>query len=365
VPDVVHHLWRPAAAYVVSRVVVLAAHLAAVSVGPLDGLREAMIRWDAGWYLTIVELGYSREVPTGQSNIAFFPVYPWSAAAIEAVPGVGAADALALVSLAGGLAATCLLWLLVADRYDRPSADRAAALFAFAPGSFVFSMLYSEGLFLALAVAACWALVRQRFVVGGVLCAVASATRPNGLALVAVAAVSAAAAIRHQRRWSALVAPALAPLGFGSYLAFTWHRTGQPDSWFITQREGWGERFDPGGRLEDLRATAEATVGAAPPDWNRIVATLGLVLAALLFWALLRSDPPIELVAYTAVIAALALGSATMGLRPRFVLNAFPLVIGAAVQLRSSFAFSLALAASAGCTVVLAVVTSATFLLTP
>lgn len=357
-------LWRPVLAYALSRIGVLAAHLA-VAAQPAFGLRDAVVVWDSAWYLTIVQGGYSTEVPTGESNVAFFPLYPLLARAVSVVPGVGHLDALAAVALAAGLAATCLLWLLTRDLAGEEAADRSAALFAFAPGAVVFSLLYSEALFLALAIAACWALIRRRYITGGVLCALATATRPNGVALVAVALVTAGLAVTQRREWRSLVAPAIAPLGFVAYLAFTWLNTGRADSWLRAQRLGWYERFSLTARFGDLGAVLEALVGSSAPDWNRLVVTVGLLVAVVSFVLLLRSRPPLELVAYTVVIAVLALTSATLGLRPRFVLTAFPLTMALGIWLRSTFVFSLVLAASAAAMVALAVVTSTTNYLTP
>lgn len=357
-------LWRPVLAYVLSRIAVATAHLA-VAAQPAFGIRDAVVVWDSAWYVTIVEGGYSTEVPTGQSNVAFFPLYPLLARAASVVPGVGRLDGLAVVALAAGLAATCLLWLLTRDLAGEEAADRSAALFAFAPGAVVFSLLYSEALFLALAIAACWALIRRRYVTGGVLCALATATRPNGVALVAVALVTATLAVTRRREWRSLVAPALAPLGFVGYLLFTWVNTGQADSWLRAQRLGWHERFSLTARFEDLGSVLGALFWGAPLDWNRLVITVGLVVAVVSFVLLLRCRPPIELVAYTVVIAVLALTSATLGLRPRFLLTAFPLTMALGIWLRSSFVFSLVLAASAGAMVALAVVTSTTNYLTP
>lgn len=356
-------LRRPAAVYVVSRLVVLFAHLA-VAADTGGGLVGAVRVWDSAWYLSVV-VGYSAEVPTGQSNIAFFPLYPLLARAVAVVPGIGSLDALAMVGLAAGLSATCLLWLLVRDLYDADAADRSAALFAFAPGAFVFSLLYSEGVFLTAAIAACWALIRRRYLVGGVLCALATLARPNGLALVAVAAVTAGLAVQHRREWRALVAPVLAPLGFVGYMAFTWRNTGRADSWFLAQRLGWNEHTDPSARLDEVRALVDFVTFSGAPQWNAVVAGVGLVVAVVSFVLLVRAGAPIELVVFTLAIAALALTSATLGMRPRFLLSAFPLTVALGVHLRSGAAYSAVLAGSAGAMAVLAMVTSGTMLLTP
>ena len=59
-----------------------------------------------------------------------------------------------------------------------------------------------------------WFLLEERWLLAGVAAALASATRPNGVALVAACAVAAFIAIRQRRDWWSLVAPLLAPIGF-------------------------------------------------------------------------------------------------------------------------------------------------------
>jgi hypothetical protein len=49
---------------------------------PLQSLRsllfDSWVHWDAGWYLEIIQHGYSYHGPGVAASVAFFPLYPMS-----------------------------------------------------------------------------------------------------------------------------------------------------------------------------------------------------------------------------------------------------------------------------------------------
>ena len=98
----------------------------------------------------------------------------------------------------------------------------AMTLLCLYPGSVVMSWSYSEPLLIVCAAACLLLLDARRWVLAGLAAAIATGTRPNGLALVAVCAVGALIAIRQRREWRALAA-ALAPTG--SIAFFVYSRT--------------------------------------------------------------------------------------------------------------------------------------------
>ena len=149
------------------------------------------------------------------------------------------------MSIGFAVAASVLLWFFVRELRGAAVADRAVALFCFFPGSFVLSMTYSESMFIALAIGCLWALVRRQWLLAGVIAAVATATRSNGLALCAACAFAAGVAIYERREWRSLIAPVLSPVGMLTFFAYLWHHTGDPRAWFKVQRYGWDEAFDP------------------------------------------------------------------------------------------------------------------------
>ena len=326
---------KPVVAYLASRFAVLIATWLADMAVPEKNFFELPKSWDGGWYYRLALNGYPHEVPdaTGvavQSPLGFFPLFPMAARQLSILPGVGPLATMVLINLLGGLVATVVVWRLADSVWDRPTADRAAVLFAFFPGTFVFAMAYSEGLALALVAGCLLFLHKQQWLLAGILAALATATRPNAIALVPAAAIAAFLAIRSNRRWSALVAPALAPLGFVAFHVFLRHHTGRWDAYLFTQAEGWGQH-----------ASLMATPDLLSKFWDQPFANtneglyvVGVILGIVGFVLLVQARPPAHVLVYTATILVLSLTSEGLSLSPRFLLTAFPLVYGLARRLR-------------------------------
>jgi hypothetical protein len=164
------------------------------------------------------------------------------------VPGVPFEASATVVATALGFAVVVLSWLVVARL-----ADRAAVLVCVLPGSFVLSIAYAEALMLSLAVVCLLALLDRRWLLTWVAAGLATATRPNAVALLPACLWAAARAIQRRGECRAVVAPALAPVGVVAFHVFLWWRTGRPDAWSLIQRNGWQERVDFGvGTLDRL-----------------------------------------------------------------------------------------------------------------
>jgi hypothetical protein len=358
-------LRTPVLAYVASRATVLVAMWLADVALPDLSFFDLAKRWDGVFYYDTARTGYPHELPmvdghAAKSTIAFFPLFPMAARVLAVLPGIGPLAAAVAISLLGGLVATLLVWRLAEAVWDRPTADRAAVLFAFFPGSFVFSIAYSEGLTLALCAGCLLLLHRQQWLLAGVVAALATATRPNALALVPAVAVAAFLAIRSERRWSALLAPALAPLGFVAFQVFLRHHTGRWDAWTRTQSEGWGQDVS-------LLATPNMVgdfLSRPFSDVNITLSVAGAILGLAGFALLVRARPPAALLVFTATILLLSLSSEALGVKPRFLLTAFPLVYGLARPLRRE-ALSVAVGAEATILGTLTFVSLVTILATP
>jgi len=323
-----------AAAYVLSRLCVLAGFAVAAAFQAGMSLARIPRLWDGRWYLRLVASGYPHGVPevagkAAPSTLAFFPLFPLAVRLVSAVPGVSDAAAALVVSLASGALAAFLVHLL-ADRLAGPAvARRATLLFCFFPGSIVFSLVYSEGLMIALAAGCFLALGRRRWVLAGILAGLATACRPNAVVLVGACAWAAVAAIRRQEAArGALAAPALAVTGLAGFLAFLWLRTGEAGAWLRVQQDGWNQRVDFGRvLLNEVVWLLKSPFG----DVERIIVVvdLAVAVAGLVFLVQLvrrRALPP-ALVVYAAGVVALASVYRVDVLRPRAVLAAFPLFI--------------------------------------
>jgi hypothetical protein len=224
---------------------------------PLD----AFGRWDAHWYLDLAAGGYlARGAPgAAQSNLAFFPLYPWLVRAADALlpaawrgPESLYLSALA-VSNAAALAGLALLLRFGREVLgDAPAASRAVLYLLLFPAGFFLSAPYPESLLLLLSVASLRTAWRGRPGTAGALGLLAALTRPGGVLLVlplawmALAPGSTAEGGGNRRlpgRALGRLGLSLLPaLGLALHALHLWRLTGDPLALFHVQA-AWGRAF--------------------------------------------------------------------------------------------------------------------------
>lgn len=332
--------WRRAlvaggVAYAASRLLVLLGAAIASARAATGGVAGALTVWDGEWYLAVVRHGYPDHVPAGidsvgrweEARVGFFPLYPALVRLADpCLPGDDVAAAL-VVNLVLGAAFVVLVGALARTWFGVDAARRAMVLVALLPASAVLSLAYSEALLLVLVAACLLALTRRQWALAGVVAALATAARPNGLAVVAACAVAAWPAVRARREWRALLAPALAPLGFVAFHAYLWWRTGESGVWFRVQREVWEEHLTFGASTAwDVRHF----VLDADRNLDQLLTTLTVAAAVALVVVARRVRLPHPAVAYSVAVVGLMVMTSTVTARPRFLYTAFPLVIALA-----------------------------------
>jgi hypothetical protein len=355
-PDASRRQWRRAlavglGALVISRLIVLfGAYTRAAQVvtdrqsrgNPFPASTRPMLeaiftQWDGKWYRMIAEHGYPSELPArityisgDGATVAFFPVYPYLARWFDIVSPGGIVHALLGINVVLSIVAVVLVGMLGRELYGVATAQRAMVLFALFPGSVVLSWSYAEAALIVCAAACMLFLLRGQWVLAGVVAAIGTATRPNGIAIVAACVVAAAIAIVRTRQWRALICVAIAPLGVLSYHWYLRVHTGEWGAWNRAQRDAWNEGWSWGATA--VRFTwrfLENPLGTGSgATYLHTVAAL-VVLGFGLFCSL-RVRLPWPMLAYVAVIAALMIGPETVSARPRFVFTAFPIVLGIA-----------------------------------
>lgn len=200
----------------------------------------AWLRWDAWWYLSIVERGYWFD-PQGQSSVAFFPLFPLLIRALTALTGNAAIAGLILAN-AAALGAAAALWLWVREEAGPETADLAVRWLAVFPFSFFFHTIYAEGLFFLLVSLSLLADHRGQWPLAGLWGGLAAATRPMGVLLLP------AYGWRVWREWRAgrppgireLLGLALIPAGLGAYAGYLALRFGDPFVFLQAHATGWG-----------------------------------------------------------------------------------------------------------------------------
>lgn len=297
---------------------------------------DVLTSWDGLWYLRIVRSGYPRLVQphvtydVADARAAFFPAYPMLVRLVDRVLPGGDTVAALFTNFVLGAVAVLLVGMLARELFGVRIAERSMVLMALFPGSFVLSFAYTEALLLALAAGCMWCLLKRQWVLAGVLAALGTATRPNGIALIAACAIAAFFAIRDRREWRSLFAPLLAPIGFVGFMLWIDAHTGERGVWFRVQTEAWGEGTSFG--LTAVRRTLKAFTHPLTSPTNTITA-VSVVTMVLLLWFLHTHRLPSYCTAYIAVVLLLMLLPSTVTARPRFLFTAFPLLISAAVWL--------------------------------
>ncbi len=136
--------------------------------------------FDGAHYLKIAELGYGFERRTDM-DYAFFPVYPWAVRTFN-IFGNYLASGLFLSHLFFILALFYLYKLIILD-YKPKIAKSTIYLLLFFPTAFFFGSVYSESLFLLLAVLSFYFSRKNNFFLACLFAGIASATRVTGIFL--------------------------------------------------------------------------------------------------------------------------------------------------------------------------------------
>ena len=275
----------------------------------------ALTGWDSVYYIQISHIGYL----TGTNAVAFFPFYPLLINLVRNVPGVGDAVAALAISSLALLAALIGMYTLARERLSEAIAQRAVLYILLSPFAFVFSLAYTEGIFLALAV---WLFVfvdRDRPVQAAALGLLAGLTRVTGLAL--IAPMLWIAWRRRSPLWAlASVAPAI---GFGMFSALLHRDTGDWLAMVHVQSQWGGHPSVP--PLAMFTELSDFASDQRPVHLLSVLAVL--VYAALLIPVVRRpifARHRVEDILYVAGIFAMPLVAGILQSSGRFGLVAFP-----------------------------------------
>ena len=265
-----------------------------------QGLHQYLDGWkqfDGHEYVKIAEHGYWY-IPGQRSPIVWFPLYPMVVRAVHQVLSDTMIAGM-VVTVIAGFAAAMLYWRWLGGHGLSTSARPVAflALMLYPNAWYLYGPVHSDALFLALLIGACLLIDADRMVLAGLVGALATATRPTGMAVIpglvvlglehdGVLTMSSTATgiverfriplhLDRSRVRAATFAPALSALGLGGYMTYLGIRFGDPIAFINNQRV-----YHPG----DLPLLKRAffVVWRDSPDW-----TLTLTLTAQACFALL------------------------------------------------------------------------------
>jgi hypothetical protein len=297
---------------------------------------EMLTTWDGLWYLAVARDGYPRQIPDSvtffmdEARTAFFPLYPLLIRLGDWLLPGGDTLAALFINLILGAVFVVLVGEITRRLCGIEAAVHAMLLVSVFPGSFVMSFAYADTVMVVLAAATLLALMDQRWVLAGLFAALVTASRPNGVAIVFAVTLAAALAIQRDRKWSALWAVGLSPLGFLAFHFFLARHTGERFAWFRVQDEAWDEGLSFGWTaISHMIATLREPL-ASP---THVVTTITVIAMIAALVAARQVRLPAPMLAYVGVILILMLIPETITARPRFLFTAFPLIIPVAVWL--------------------------------
>lgn len=278
--------------------------------------------WDSGWYLHLAQYGYSAlssNMPGtfGQASYAFFPLYPL----LIHVTGIAIGNyfiAGLIISNLCLLGAAWYLYKLVLIDDNQGTAERAAKYLFLFPVAFIFSGVFTESLFLVLALASLYYSRKQYWWLAGFLGGLAALTKLVGILLVVPLAVEFVLQYRYcamaylKRGW-VLLLPPLGLLIFGLYNKFL---DGNFFG-FLDIQNSWHRQL-----ANPLRLIYGAVLARDP--YNLFAAAFALISLALLCWFYNRIRLSYWLFGILVIILPMFSGLESL---PRYTLAAFPLFI--------------------------------------
>jgi Gpi18-like mannosyltransferase len=297
--------------------------------------------WDSGHYITIASNGY-QYVEGQMSNVAFFPLYPLL---IRITTG-GSKDLQSLI-IAGWLisnvataSAFVLIHRLVTLDWSEGIARRTIWYLALFPTSFYLSVVYSEGLFLGLTVAAFYCARQRHWVAAGILGGLSAAARLVGVFLLLPLAYEWYT--QKPRRVASAWPLLFVPCGILAYMLYLKAAFGDP-LLFAKVQAAWGRITSSADALQLVRALLTAPIATAR-SMGSSMDLIFVVLSGVLFVGMLKTQRPGYLL-YTAYSIVAPLSTLKLISAPRLVIVIFPLFIALAQQLRREWTFYFALAA--------------------
>ena len=212
---------------------------------------EAWARYDAGWYRYIAEHGYYYKGDRAQSSVPFFPAYPLLMRGLHNLFGGDLVTWGIPITFVSGLLSAVLVHRWCLSRFGQKSAALATVLLCVWPYAFyLYGTVYADAMFLAFVLLAFTFVDAGHPLLAGLAGAIATATRPVGLAvMLGLTAVvweqrreRAVGATHPSRDWWVLVSAG----GIGAYATYLWVTFGNPAAFAVAEgAPGWNQKSTP------------------------------------------------------------------------------------------------------------------------
>ncbi len=140
--------------------------------------------FDGVHYLTIAESGYVADFTQ-----AFFPLFPWVIGVVSKYLSLNSLYSALLVGNLSLLAAICLFWSLLRIDFRAGQSRQIILSLLFFPTAFFFGAVYGESFFLSLVFGSFLAARKKKWLLAGIIGAMATGTRFVGIFLIPALAV--------------------------------------------------------------------------------------------------------------------------------------------------------------------------------
>ena len=316
---------------------------------PLQIIMNQFDHWDSPHYMFIAENGYVNEGDPA-NFIVFFPLYP---ALVRLITFDFAYVNLSglIISNVSSIVAVVYLFKLAKREYGGSTAKKAVLYLSVFPTAYFMSAAFTEGLFLALAIASVYHARQAKWLLAGFLGLLAALTRLAGLLLLPVLIVE----YFHQKNWKLKTADlkvfwiSLPIFGFLAYLTINYQVTGNFFTFMEIERVHWYQTLDPIGGLTGAvgwlcssNFPSNLILGYA----QILFAVFGLLMVLVSYKAKLRLSYQV----YLFLTWMLSLSTSFWISVPRYVLTMFPMFLTLAlfsqkrtITITATAAFSAAL----------------------
>ncbi len=252
---------------------------------PVYGDWSVFAAWDSDFYREIAQKGYRFAIDGKQHNsVAFFPLYPLLAKGLMLL-GIKFRVGAVLINNAAFLGTIISLFYWMKAQQGVKAARWIVAVLALCPLSLYGSVIYTEGLYLFVSTMTLWSFESRKYPSTAFWGALATATRPTGVALIPALLLTS---IKEKRGLGAIAASLGTVMGIGAFSLYCWGKFQEPLAFFIAQRSWRPELgFDRNGWLHMFMEIiigwdnwkAKALVNPLPP-----IVFIGVCLAGIALW---------------------------------------------------------------------------------
>ncbi|MFA6296065.1 MAG: mannosyltransferase family protein [Patescibacteria group bacterium] len=307
-------------------------HLSPWSIDKLPEFLQYFVKWDSGFYLEIAKSGYFFDQAKNLYNTAFFPLYPLLIKIFSYVFQSQVISGIIISTLATFGVCYFLYKLAKIELQDNNSALKSVFYFLIFPTAIFLASIYTESLFIFLAVACLYFARTRRFAIASSFGFFVATCRPIGIILFLVLILE----YIEQRKFSFkeikldILWTLLVPAGLASYMLFLWIKFKNAFLFMQAQTawdrkigfDFWGIWIDLKNHVHDIFQPSQNFAFSLRNDFEFFFFITFLILSIVVFFRLRKSY---GLYCFLALLIPFLTGSLIS--MTRFTLVLFPVFI--------------------------------------